>query len=123
MAVWWDGDLLRELLDSTSISKWNWESHRESSLLAAHLHGAASNNSSKATPCLSADLLGDWREEVIWRSRSSPELLLFSSSIPTTHRIPSLMQDHVYRMGIAWQNAGYNQPAHTSTPLAPSPPR
>ncbi len=123
MAVWWDGDLLRELLDSTSISKWNWESHRESSLLAAHLHGAASNNSSKATPCLSADLLGDWREEVIWRSRSSPELLLFSSSIPTPHRIPSLMQDHVYRMGTAWQNAGYNQPPHTSSPLSPSSPR
>ena len=58
-----------------------------------------------------------------WRSlRADPPSTTFHIWRPT-HRIPSLMQDHVYRMGIAWQNAGYNQPAHTSSPLSPSPPR
>ncbi len=28
------------------------------------------------------------------------------------YRVPSLMYDHNYRMAIAWQNTGYNQPPH-----------
>ena len=108
--VFWDGDLLRELLDGITISKWQWEAGREVPLLTAT--GCASNNGSKATPCLSADLLGDWREEVLWRSADNRELRLYVSTLPTEHRLRTLMHDPQYRLAIAWQNVGYNQPPH-----------
>ncbi len=108
--VWWDGDLLRELLDGTTISKWNWANATTSTLLAAE--GAASNNGTKATPALSADLLGDWREEVVWRAADNTELRIYSTPVPTAHRMVTLMHDRQYRLAIAWQNAAYNQPPH-----------
>ena len=109
-AVWWDGDLLRELLDRTTIGKWDWEREAETPLLRAT--GCASNNGSKATPALSADLLGDWREEVVWRSADNTELRIYTTPIPTEHRLPTLMHDPQYRLAVAWQNVGYNQPPH-----------
>lgn len=109
--VWWDGDLLRELLDRTTISKWDWQSGGESVLLSAE--GCASNNGSKATPALCADLLGDWREEVVWRSADNRELRIYTTTIPTKHRLPTLMHDPQYRLSVAWQNVGYNQPTQT----------
>ncbi len=109
---WWDGDLLRELLDGNTISKWNWTNNTVSALLSAT--GASSNNSTKATPNLSGDILGDWREELVLRSNDSSELRIYSTTIPTAHRIVTLMHDRQYRTAIAWQNVGYNQPAHPS---------
>jgi rhamnogalacturonan endolyase len=106
--VWWDGDLLRELLDRTTISKWNWQDQSERTLLAAS--GCAANNSTKATPCLCADILGDWREEVIWRTADSRELRIYTTTIPTEHRLYTLMHDPTYRISAALQNVGYNQP-------------
>ena len=75
-------------------------------------------NTTKATPCLQADLLGDWREEIIMTSYetdwSAPtcDLLIYSTPEPTEYRVPCLMEDHMYRMGIAWQNSSDNQPPH-----------
>jgi rhamnogalacturonan endolyase len=114
MGVWWDGDLLRELLNGTTIAKWDYENGREETLLSARDFDCASNNGTKANPCLCADLFGDWREEVIWRTGDGKELRVFSTTIPTTHRLPTLMHDPQYRLSIAWQNVGYNQPAHAS---------
>jgi autotransporter-associated beta strand protein len=107
---WWDGDLLRETLDGITIGKWNWLASSTSPLLVAT--GASSNNSTKATPNLSADFLGDWREEVVWRASDSSELRIYSTTIPTTYRFPTLMHDRMYRVAIAWQNVAYNQPPH-----------
>lgn len=112
-AVWWDGDLLRENLDNVTISKWNWLNSTSSTLLNAGTLGAASNNTTKATPNLSADLFGDWREEVVWRNSNNQELLIFTTTIPTQYRIPTLLQDSQYRLSLAWQNVAYNQPPHT----------
>jgi rhamnogalacturonan endolyase len=109
-AVWWDGDLLRELLDRNTISKWNWEQGTETRLLTAD--GCTSVNGTKATPTLSADILGDWREEVIWRTVDGRELRIYSTTIPSQHRLRTLMHDRQYRLSIAWQNVGYNQPPH-----------
>ena len=108
--IWWDGDLLREILDRTTISKWDWEKETEGVLLRGE--GCASNNGTKATPALCADILGDWREEVIWRSADNKELRIYSTTIPTEHRLPTLMHDPQYRLAAAWQNVGYNQPPH-----------
>ncbi|GAA4975912.1 PxKF domain-containing protein [Kineococcus glutinatus] len=110
--VWWDGDLLRELQDSNRIDKWNWQDSTTANLLTAT--GASSNNGTKANPALQADLFGDWREEVVWRSADSQELRIYTTTDVTEHRIRTLMHDPVYRLGVTWQNVGYNQPPHTS---------
>lgn len=74
---------------------------------------SASCNGTKATPCLQADLFGDWREElVLYDASDKAHLNIFTTNIPTEHRVVTLMHDHIYRMGIAWQNAAYNQPPH-----------
>ena len=110
--LWWDGDLLRELLNDTRVEKWDYQSGQLNKLLEGKDFGAASCNGSKATPCLSADLLGDWREEVVWRTADNTALLIFSTTIPTQHRLVTLMQDRAYRLGVARENVGYNQPPH-----------
>lgn len=110
-AVWWDGDLLRELLDKNVISRWDWQSGKLETLFTAE--GCTSNNGSKATPALSADLFGDWREEVVFRTTDNRSLRIFTTTIPAEVRIPTLMHDPQYRLSIAWQNVGYNQPPHT----------
>ncbi len=112
-AIWWDGDLLRELLNGTSIDKWDWKENRLERLVTGYRFGAASNNGTKATPCLSCDFLGDWREEALWRSADSKRLLVFTTTIPTAYRFTTLMQDPVYRLDQAFQNSCYNQPPHT----------
>lgn len=112
--VYWDGDLLSELLDGTKISKWDYQNGGMVPLLDTKPLGCVSNNSTKANPCLSADILGDWREEVIWRTEDNKELRIFTTTIPTNYRFRTFMHDPEYRLSIAWQNVGYNQPPHTS---------
>jgi rhamnogalacturonan endolyase len=112
-AIWWDGDLLRELLDGVTISKWDYANEREERLLAGRDWGVVPNNGSKSNPCLSADILGDWREELIARTADSRELRIFTTTIPTEHRLPTLMHDPHYLLSVAWQNVAYNQPPHT----------
>jgi rhamnogalacturonan endolyase len=102
---WWDADLSRELLDGNHIDKYG-----KGRIFTAT--GAVSNNGSKSTPALSADLFGDWREEVILRSADNQSLRIYTTVIPTTHKIYTLMHDPQYRDAIAWQNSGYNQPPH-----------
>jgi rhamnogalacturonan endolyase len=108
--VWWDGDLLRELLDRNRISKWDWTNNSDSTILTAV--NCSSNNGSKATPVLSADIFGDWREEVIWRTTDNRQLRIYTTTIPTEHRFYTLMHDPQYRLSVAWQNVAYNQPPH-----------
>ncbi|WP_040309757.1 rhamnogalacturonan lyase [Asticcacaulis biprosthecium] len=111
-AVWWDGDLLREILDGNTISKWDWTAQETKPLLVAT--GFTSNNGTKATPTLSGDILGDWREEVVLRAEDNRSLRIFSTAIPTSYGFVTLMQDGQYRAAIAWQNTAYNQPPHPS---------
>jgi rhamnogalacturonan endolyase len=129
-AIWWDGDLLRELLDHSGgtgvIDKWNYNNSSLTRLLTAS--GAVSINGTKANPSLQADILGDWREEVIWPTSDSNALRIYTTTATTTHRIYTLMHDPIYRLSVAWQNVAYNQPPHTgfflgdgmSTPPTPN---
>lgn len=118
--IWWDGDLLRELLDHETVSKYDWEHHQIVDLIT--FPGIVFNNGTKSNPCLSADILGDWREEVIARTPDSDELRIFVSPIPTEHRINCLMQDIPYRLSTAAQNVGYNQPSEPGFYLGPDKP-
>lgn len=112
--VFWDGDEMSELLNGTTIEKWKYESDTTDRLLDAAQYNCTRNNGTKSTPVLSADLFGDWREEVIWRTTDNKELRIFSTSIPTDKKFYTLMHDPHYRLSIAWQNVAYNQPPHTS---------
>ncbi|MBM6993799.1 MAG: rhamnogalacturonan lyase [Prevotella sp.] len=110
--VYWDGDLQDELLDGGKIDKWTGTGSTR--LFSPYTFNSSSScNSTKATPNLSADLFGDWREEVIlWSAADSCTLNIFETNLPTSFRVPTLMHDHTYRLGITWQNAAYNQPPH-----------
>ena len=114
--IWWDGDLLRELLDRSAITKYDWQTN--SAKVIQRLDGQF-NNGTKQNPCLSADIVGDWREEVITRNRESTELRIYVSTIPTDYRIDCLMQDIPYRLSVATENVGYNQPPETGFYLGP----
>ena len=109
--AWWDDDLTRELVDKNYIEKWNWNIKTTERIFTAE--GAVANNGTKATPCLTADILGDWREEILWRSIDNKELRIYSPTSLSTHYFYTLMHDPQYRLCIAWQNTSYNQPAHT----------
>lgn len=108
MAVWWDGDLLREMLDRNVISKYNWRV--ETCTPPVTFEGATSNNGTKSNPCLQGDIIGDWREEVLLRTTDNTALRLYVSTIPTEYRFHTFLEDPVYRISIATQNVGYNQP-------------
>lgn len=115
--IWWDGDLLREMLDRGKVSKYNWENNTIDDVFT--LPGIVFNNGTKSNPCLSADILGDWREEIIARTPDSSELRIFVSPIPTDYRINCLMEDIPYRLSVATQNVGYNQPSEPGFYLGP----
>ncbi|MFE7379315.1 rhamnogalacturonan lyase [Streptomyces zhihengii] len=108
--AWWDGDTTRELLDGTRIDKYG--TGGDTRLLTAS--GVHSNNGTKATPSLSGDILGDWREEVVWPTSDDSALRIYSTPIETGHRFTTLLQDRMYRTALAWQNTAYNQPPHPS---------
>ena len=122
--LWWDADLTRELLNGNHIDKWDWMDEKTNRLLTAW--ECSSNNYNKAVPCLTADIFGDWREEVIWRTSDNKALHIYTTTIPVANRIYTLMHDPQYRLAIAWQNVAYNQPPHPSFFLGEgmaSPPR
>ena len=125
-AIWWDGDLLRELLDHDwdgngrgigQIYKWDYENHKLVTILDTK--DAFSNNWTKGNPCIQADILGDWREEAVWRNEDSTELRIYTTTELTGHKFYTLMHDPVYRLGVAWQNTAYNQPPHTGFYIGP----
>lgn len=120
--VYWDGDLGRELLDANIIQKYDaangWSKRFYGPSDGYTLTGGSTNNYTKKTPCLVADLFGDWREEIVMATGKgkdeTPALRIFMSTLPTEYRLTTLMHDSQYRMSVAWQNVAYNQPTHTS---------
>ena len=103
--VYWDGDLLDELLDGNKVDKWNGNGTTR----VITLQGSACNGT-KNTPNFSGDILGDWREEVILHDATN--LYLTTTTTSTTHRVYTLAHDPVYRLAMSWQNGAYNQPPH-----------
>lgn len=113
--IYWDGDLYREELDGTRMLKWNDNANTFDRLWTTYQRNdTATNNDSKNNPCLTADLFGDWREEIVYRNTDSTALNIFTTTIPTGYKLTTLMHDSQYRTSIAWQNVAYNQPPYTS---------
>jgi len=110
--VWWDGDLTREILNKNYIAKYNPDAVDALDILLKddQVH---SINGTKATPVISGDLFGDWREEVVWVRNDNKALRIYTTMIPTQHRMVTLMHDPIYRLAMAAQQTGYNQPPHT----------
>ena len=107
--IWWDGDLLRELLSGGRVTKWDWEQAAETPLLTPT---GVRGGGAKGTPNLSGDIFGDWREEIIVGTVDHRALRIYTTTIPTKYRMVTLAQDPMYRLGLAWQNVAYNQPPH-----------
>jgi rhamnogalacturonan endolyase len=122
--AWWDADPVRELLDQNRVDKYG--TGGDTRLLTAD--GASSINGTKATPNLSGDVLGDWREEIILRANNNAALRIYTTTALANTRIYTLLHDPQYRVALAWQNSAYNQPPHPSffiganmaTPPAPN---
>jgi rhamnogalacturonan endolyase len=110
--MYWNGTVYDQMLDGDKLDYWNGSSWNR--VMTFYNYGNSSTcNSTKKTPNLQADIFGDWREELIlWDASNSATLNIFTTNIPTEHRVPTLMHDHTYRMAVAWQNTAYNQPPH-----------
>jgi hypothetical protein len=103
--VYWDADESRELEDGTSVTKYGGGTLLDCA-------ACASNNGAKSTPTLTADLLGDWREEIVWREADNSALRVYTTTDVTARRIYTLMHDPQYRMQVTSEQTGYNQPPH-----------
>jgi rhamnogalacturonan endolyase len=112
--IWWGSDLIRFLEDGTSITPYG--SGGGTGLSAS---GCSSNNSSKSTPALTADIFGDWREEVMYRTTGNDALRIYTTTTPTTNRLYTLMHDPIYRMSVATENVAYNQPPEPGIYIGP----
>ena len=128
--IYWDGSTQDQLFDGSykydgdlwaqsahaepTITKWGGGSFATViSFYSDDYNNAQTSNYTKSTPCLQADILGDWREEIImWNKKDSAQIMLFTTWTANRSAVPTLMHDHTYRMGIAWQNTAYNQPPH-----------
>lgn len=110
--AYWDGDLGREVQDGIYISKWDPITSKTNTIFSAD--GCFAVNGTKANPSLTADILGDWREEVIYPLNDSSALRVYISTEPTSYKLPALMHDTQYRNHVALQNTCYNQPTHLS---------
>ncbi|MBQ9357897.1 MAG: rhamnogalacturonan lyase [Prevotella sp.] len=128
--IYWDGSIQDQVLDGSykysdnvwsqachaepTIQKWNGSSFTNVvTFYNSTYNYAQTANYTKATPCLQADILGDWREELImWNRNDSSQVMILTTNIATNYSVPTLMHDHTYRMAVAWQNTAYNQPPH-----------
>ena len=110
--IYWDDDLLDEVLDSPGTAKapavYDPDNGR---LLTGPGH---TNNWSKNNPSATGDIFGDWREEIVVPEGGERAFLIITTNYPNSYRIPTLWHDHQYRQAMVWQCMGYNQPPHTS---------
>jgi hypothetical protein len=105
--IYWDADESRELEDGTKITKYGGD-------LLQTCSSCAPNNGTKSTPVLTADLFGDWREEIIWRETDNAALRIYTTTDVTTRRLFTLMHDPQYRMQVSSEQTSFNQPPHPS---------
>ncbi len=112
--IWWGADLTRFLENGTSITPYSGGG------AGLNASGCTSNNGSKSTPALTADIFGDWREELVLRTTGNDALRIYTTTTPTTQRLYTLMHDPIYRLSVATENVAYNQPPEPGIYIGPS---
>ena len=114
--IYWDGDLLDEVFDSPGSDARSGAIYKPGGGRLITMDGTNTANSSKNNPGAIADILGDWREEVVMRKgpQGSKTIRIFTTNTPTSYGIYTLWHDHQYRNAMVWQCVGYNQPPHKS---------
>ena len=115
-AIRWAGDLTTQVIDGPD---YIGGPHR--GVINDIVHGVMldpegtlTNNGTKGNPCLIADLFGDFREEIILRLEDESAFRIYTNTEITGHKLYTLMDDIMYRTGVAWQNNCYNQTGYTS---------
>ena len=112
--IYWDGDLLEETFNGTDTRNSTGRIFKPSeNRVITTLSGSLTNNDTKATPCYQGDILGDWREEVVMRTKDN-KIRIYTTTYPTEWRNYTLWHDMQYRQAMVWQMCGYNQPPHVS---------
>lgn len=112
--IFWDGDLLDETFNYENGKDTNGTIYKYGKGKIKVFEGTKTNNDTKGTPCMQADIFGDWREEVILRSDDNKSIRIYTTTIPTEHSIYTLLHDPQYRNAMVWQMNGYNQTPHVS---------
>ena len=114
--IYWDGDLCDEVFDSPGSNARSGAIYKPGGGRLITMDGTNTANSSKNNPGAIADILGDWREEVVMRNgtQGSKTIRIFTTNTPTNYGIYTLWHDHQYRNAMVWQCMGYNQPPHKS---------
>jgi rhamnogalacturonan endolyase len=107
--IYWSADTVRSPLDGTALP-------------GVSTSGTSSCNGTKNTPTLTADLLGDWREELVARETDNSALRIYTTTNLTKRRIYTLMHDPTYRMQVSFEQTSYNQPPHPGFMIGPGMP-
>ena len=93
--IWWDGDVLSENLNREIVEKWNPATGGTTRLLTASDDGSV--DSWRDAAQFYGDILGDWREEVVFEKSDHSALLIYTTPIPTTTRLYTLPHNPEYR--------------------------
>lgn len=105
--VWWDADLLRETFQGDN-NQWGAGSTADGrAQRIVKWKGETLTGGIQGDILMIADLEGDWREEVV--TCLPGELRIYHTNIPAKDRRVMLMQDPVYRYGVAHRSMGYPQ--------------
>jgi hypothetical protein len=97
--IYWNADVPRSTMNGTTLP-------------GTDTSGTSSCNGTKSTPTLTADLLGDWREEAVLRETSNTALRVYTTTNVSKRRIYTLMHDPTYRAQVNFEQSTYNQPPH-----------
>lgn len=116
MSIKWAADMTTQLINGSKEQTPTIDDFKRGRLLTAE--GTRTNNDTKGTPSLVADVVGDWREEMLVRTADSSALRMYMSTEVTNHKLYTLMHDPQYRAEVARQNTAYNQPSYTDFYLA-----
>jgi hypothetical protein len=93
--IFWDGDLLSEVLDTNKITKWAYPGAPSGGFSSVTFTGGIYGPRNAAP--LYGDMFGDWREEVLLEQSGGASMRIYSTAIPTDKRIYTLVHDPEYR--------------------------
>lgn len=115
-SIRWAADLTTQVTDGV-----DYVGEKHTGIINDPLHGVmlkpegtATNNGTKGNPCLVADVLGDFRDNLLLRLADDSAVRIFVNTEVTHHKLYTLLHDVQYRCGVAWQNNCYNQPVWPS---------